>query len=149
VSLVTILDQAADQIREALDNDVWEFQVEPWRVTSPTLPCVDMYYGGLPTALDAAAFGETLEEMSAGFVLVVRLRFSTNDQEGNQDVHYALVDPSDEHCLVQALYDEPTLDGWASDVNLISDSGLTSVQDLDGAAFYGNVWRFLVIPAVS
>lgn len=149
MSLVTILDQAADQIREALDNDVWEFTVEPWRVTSPSLPCVDMYYGGLATAEDAAAHGATFEEMASGFVMVVRLRFSTNDNEGNQDIHLALVDPSDDHCLVQALYDDPSLDGWASDLNLISDSGLTSVQDLDGEAHYGNVWRFLVIPAVS
>lgn len=149
MSLVTIFDQMADQIRTALADGDWDFQVEPWAITSPTPPSIDMYRGQL-TEDDAAAFGATVEDMGAAIVVVVRARVSTNDNEGNQDVLYALADPSDDHCLVQAIYDDNTLDGWASDVHLLSDSGLTVVSSIDGAtAHYGNVWRFLVIPAVS
>jgi hypothetical protein len=148
VSLVAIFDQAADQIRAAVSNDVWDFQVEPWAITTPTPPSIDMYRGELAQE-DAASFGATLEEMSEAFVLVVRARVSTNDYEGNQDVLYALSDPSDEHCLVQALYDDQTLGGLVQSLDLLSDSGLTLVSSLDGAVHYGNVWRFLVIPAWS
>jgi hypothetical protein len=149
VTLVAIFDQAADQIRDAVSNDVWDFQVEPWAITSPTPPAIDMYCGGKADVQDASNFGSIVEEMAEGFVLVIRARVSTNDFEGNQDVLYALSDPSDEHCLVQALYDDATLNGLVQDLHLISDSGLTLVSSLDGAVHYGNVWRFLVIPAWS
>jgi hypothetical protein len=148
VALVDIFDQAADQIRAAVSNDVWTFQVEPWAITSPTPPSIDMYRGELGQQ-DVANMGATFEEMADGVVLVVRARVSTNDFEGNQDVLYALSDPSDDHCLVQALYDDRTLNGHATDVDLLTDSGLTLVTSLDGAVHYGNVWRFLVIPAWS
>lgn len=149
MSLIAIYEQIADQIREALDNDVWTFQVEPWAITTPSPPSVDMYRGEV-TADDAAAFGATLEDMRSSELVVVRARVSTNDGESAQDVLYALADPSDEHCLVQAIYDDPTLDGRATDVHLVSDSGLTLVPGIDGASVhYGNVWRFLLIPAWS
>jgi biotin carboxylase len=149
VSLVAIFEEMADQIRAALPTTSWDFQVEPWAITSPTPPSIDMYRGQV-TEDDAAAFGATVEDMGAAVVVVVRARVSTNDNEGNQDVLYALADPTDDHCLVQAIYDDATLNGWASDVHLLSDSGLTVVTSIDGAtAHYGNVWRFLVIPAVS
>ncbi|MEX2486493.1 MAG: hypothetical protein WD377_02625 [Nitriliruptoraceae bacterium] len=148
MSLVAIFDQAADQIREALANDVWDFQVEPWAITSPTPPSIDMYRGEL--SLNEEGMGETFEKSNPGFVMVVRARVGTNDGEGNQDVLYALADPSDDHCLVQALYDDPTLNGYATDVSLLTDSGLTIVPGvLSPEIHYGNVWRFLVIPAWS
>lgn len=148
MSLVAIFDQAADQIREAVANDVWDFQVEPWAITSPTPPSIDLYRGDSSDP-SLANFAETFEEIAGAFVMVVRARVGTNDGEGNQDVLYALSDPSDQHCLVQALYDEPTLNGLVQDLQLVADSGLTLVSALDGAVHYGNVWRFLVIPAWS
>lgn len=150
LSLVAIFDAFADQIRDALaDSDDWDFQVEPWAITSPTPPSIDMYRGEVTTD-DARAFGATVEEMGEGFVLVVRARVSTNDNEAMQTVLYSLADPEDDLCLVQALYDDPTLGGLASDVHLLSDSGLTLVPAIDNSSVhYGNVWRFLVIPARS
>jgi hypothetical protein len=132
-----------------VSNDVWDFQVEPWAITSPTPPAIDIYYGGRADVQDAGNFGSTVEEMAEGFVMVVRARVGTNDYEGNQDVLYVLSDRTDEHSLVQALEDDPTLNGHAQDVWLISDTGLSLVSALDGAVHYGNVWRFLVIPAWS
>jgi len=149
VSLIAIYEQMATQIREAVANNVWDFQVEPWAITTPSPPSIDMYRGEV-TADDAAAFGATVEDMRSSELVVVRARVSTNDAEAMQDVLYALADPSDDHCLVQAIYDDATLNGRATDVHLVSDSGLTLVPSIDGATVhYGNVWRFLVIPAWS
>jgi len=150
MSLVAIFDRAAEQIRTALTNaGDWDFQVEPWAISSPSPPSIDMYRGEV-TSDDTASFGATLEDMAEGLVLVVRARVSTADYEGNQDVLYALADPEGDHCLVQALYDDSTLNGLATDVHLLTDSGLTLVSNIDGSTIhYGNVWRFLVIPARS
>lgn len=150
MSLVAIFDEFATQIRTALAASTdWEFQVEPWAIASPTPPSIDMYRGA-PDAEDAGAFGGTLEEIGEGFVVVVRARVSTNDFEAMQTVLYSLADPEDDLSLVQALYDDPTLGGLASDVHLLSDSGLTIIPSLDNSTLhYGNVWRFLVIPARS
>lgn len=150
MSLVAIFDEFATQIRTALAASTdWDFQVEPWAIASPTPPSIDMYRGA-PDAEDAGAFGGTLEEIGEGFVVVVRARVSTNDFEAMQTVLYSLADPEDDLSLVQALYDDPTLGGLASDVHLLSDSGLTIIPSLDNSTLhYGNVWRFLVIPARS
>jgi hypothetical protein len=149
VSLVAIYEQMALQIRTAVASSDWDFQVEHRPITSPSLPCIDMYRGEVSLD-DAASFGSTVEDMRESEVVVVRARVSTNDAEAMYDVLITLADPSDAICLVQSVYDDPTLDGRASDVHLLSDSGLTMVVGVDGSTVhYGNVWRFLVLPAWS
>jgi hypothetical protein len=140
----------ADQVRTALENGDWDFQVEPWAITNPTPPSIDIYEGDPATDEESAGFGATAADMQEGFVFIVRARVSTNDHEGNQDVLHALSDPEDDHCLVQAIYDDATLNGLATDTHLLSKSGLSLVPTIEGSSVhYGMLWRFLVIPARS
>lgn len=145
-----LLDAMADQIRTVLTDVDWDFQVEPRMVLNPSAVCIDMYPGDPATDLEVASFAGALEDMSAGFVFNVRARVSPNDHEAGQEILLELGDPASDLSLVQALYDDPTLNGIASDVNLTSESGFTVFTDIDPTKVYlGVLWRFLVIPARS
>ena len=149
-SKVAILEAMADQIREALTAVDWDFQVEPNMVLSPTPPAIDMYPGDPATQAELASFGADASDMAAGFVFNVRARIAPTDHDAGQEVLLELSDPASDLSLVQALYDDPTLGGIASDLNLTSQSGFTLFSDLDPTKVYlGMLWRFLVIPARS
>ena len=149
-SKVAILEAMADQIRDVLTDVDWDFQVEPKMVLSPSPPAIDMYPGDPATDAELASFGATVEDMAAGFVFNVRARISPTDHEAGQELLLELSDPASDLSLVQALYDDPTLGGIASDLNLASETGFTVFQDIDPSkVFLGVLWRFLVIPARS
>lgn len=149
-SKVAILEEMADQIRTALAGADWDFQVEPKMVLSPTPPSIDMFPGDPATEMEFASMGASAEEMAAGFMFNVRARIAPTDHEAGQEVLLELSDPASDLSLVQALYDEPTLGGVASDVSLVSESGFTLFTDVDPAKVYlGVLWRVLVIPARS
>ena len=149
-SKVAIIEAMADQIRTALTGADWDFQVEPKMILSPTPPALDLYPGDPATDSELASFGATAEDMGAGFVFNVRARIAPTDHEAGQEVLLELSDPASDLSLVQALYDDPTLGGVASDLNLLSESGFSAFQDLDPSkVFLGVLWRFLVIPARS
>lgn len=146
-----ILDEMASAIRTVLDTSTdWDFQVEPRMVLSPTPPSVDMFPGDPATDQEIAAFGQFLADMNAGYMVNVRARVAPTDHDAGQDVLLALSDPEDDLCLVQALYDDPTLGGHVADVSLVSETGFTVFTDLDPTKVYlGILWRFLVVPARS
>jgi hypothetical protein len=150
VALSEILDEMADQIRTALAGADWEFQVEPRMVLSPTTPSIDIYPADPARADDLASFGADAADMQRGYWVNVRARVAPNDHESGQEVLLELKDDMSELCLVQALYDDPTLNGQAVDVELDNETGFTLFSDLDPAKVYiGVLWRFLVIPAHS
>jgi hypothetical protein len=145
-----LLDATADKIRTVLTDVDWDFQVEPRMVLNPSGACIDMYPGDPATDFEVASFAGVLEDMAAGFIFNVRARVSPNDHEAGQEILLELGDPASDLSLVQALYDDPTLSGTASDVNLTSESGFTVFTDIDPSKVYlGVLWRFLVIPARS
>ena len=149
-SKVAIAEAMADQIRDVLTGVDWDFQVEPRMVLSPTPPSIDMYPGDPATDAELASFGATVEDMASGFIFNVRARISPTDHEAGQEVLLELSDPASDLSLVHALYDDPTLGGIASDLNLASESGFTLFSDLDPTKVYlGMLWRFVVIPARS
>lgn len=149
-ALATIMDEMADQIRSALAGADWDFQVEPRMVLSPTPPAIDIYPADPARDLDTRAHGQTSEHTEGGHIFNVRARVAPNDHEANQEVLLALMDDEDDLCLVQALYDDPTLGGHASDVSLLNESGFVLVPTIDGANVHiGLIWTFLVIPARS
>ena len=127
----------------------WDIQVEPTMVLNPTPPAIDMYPGD-PSTGTVAGHGETYADIDDGFLLNIRARVSPNDNIANQEVLLELLDPESDISLVQSLYDDPSLGGRASDINLTQTSGFVLVPKVDGSAVHiGVIWSFLVIPARS
>lgn len=128
----------------------WDIQVEPTMILNPSPPAIDMYPADPSTSPDSGSFGETYPEMAEGFWVNVRARVAPNDNIANQEVLLELLDPASDISVVQALYDDPTLNGVAADVNLESTSGFVLVPKVDGSAVHiGVIWRFLILPARS
>ena len=146
--LVNILDEMADQIRAAVvtvtDVDV---QVEPRMVPNPTPPTIDIYPGDSPRDRDTAGFAVDDDE---GWYITVRARVGTADNFAGQDLLLALMDPTNALSVGQALYDEPTLNGYATDLDIVAQTGYIAIPDLDGAATrLGCQWTVRVVPAVT
>lgn len=150
-TLREILEAAADQIRDTMEAESdWAIQVEPSMILNPTPPSIDVYPGPQFYDLSTGGMGATFAAMDEGNRMDVLARVSPNDNIANQEVLVELMDPASDMSLVQALYDDPTLGGLASDVVLESCSGFQPASRWDGGAVYiGVLWRFLVIPARS
>ena len=146
--LIAIMDEMADQVRAAVvtvtDVDV---QVEPRMVPNPTPPTIDIYPGDSPRDRDTAGFAVDDDE---GWYITVRARVGTADNFAGQDLLLALMDPTNALSVGQSLYDEPTLNGYASDLDIVSQTGYIVIPDLDGAATrLGCQWTVRVVPAVT
>jgi hypothetical protein len=151
-SLSSILEAIADQIRDVLDDSTdWTFQVEPGYVANPTPPTIDVFLGDPGRELlESGSFGATDADTAGGEWIIVRARVSPTDASAGQEILVELSDPESELSLVQALYDDPTLGGLASDISLENRSGMVPIPTIDGGAWhFGITWRFLVIPARS
>lgn len=146
--LIDIVDEMADQIRAALaqvtDVDV---QVEPRMVLNPTPPTIDIYPGDSPRDRETASFDNTDDE---GYFITVRARVSTADNEAGQNLLLAFIDPTDSLSVGQALYDEPTLNGYATDLDVVSQTGYGLFPDPAGeGVLLGCQWTVRVLPANS
>ena len=151
-SLASILEAMADQIRDVLDDSIdWTFQVEPGYIANPSPPTVDIFLADPGRELlETDAFGKTDAAAAGGEWINVRARVSPNDKIANQEILVELADPESPLSIVQALYDDPTLNGVAVDLNLENRSGMVPVPTIDGGAWhFGIIWRFLVVPARS
>lgn len=150
-SLREILEAAGDQIRDVMEAEAdWDIQVEPSMILNPTPPTIDMYPGDPSTDGSTASHAATYAQSGEGFWLNIRARVNPNDNIANQEVLLELMDPESDISLVQAIYDDPSLGGHASDINLDSTSGFVLVPKVDGSAVHvGIIWRFLVIAARS
>lgn len=145
-----VLTAMADQIRDALDSTTFPVQVEPKYILSPSPLTVDLYPGDLTLDPATAAFGAVAGEPNSGRFITVRARIGTADFDAAYDVLLSLMDEDDPLCLVQAIYDDPTLGGVASDVNLTEETGLRAYEHPSGeGAHLGCQWTFQTIPARS
>ena len=150
MALSSILDEMADQIRAALAGADWTFQVEPRMVLSPTTPSIDIYPADPARSDDVAGYGADAADMQRGYWVNVRARVAPTDHEASQEILLELKDDMSTLCLVQAVYNDPTLNGQAVDVELDNETGFTLFSDIDPSKVYiGVLWRFLVIPAHS
>lgn len=136
----------ADQIRETVETvtDV-DVQVEPNMVLSPTPPTVDIYPGDPSRDALSAAFDD-----DGGYLLTVRARVNTADQDAGQDLLIAFMDDEDDLCLGLAVVDDPTLGGHASSVDIRDVSGYRLYEHPSGeGAYLGFQFTAIVIPAKS
>jgi hypothetical protein len=146
--LIDVLDEMADQIRAAVvavtDVDV---QVEPRMVLNPTPPCIDVYPGDSPRDRESAAMDDGDDE---GYFITVRARVSTADNFAGQDLLLAFIDPTNDLSIGQALYDEPTLNGYASDLDIVAQTGYALFPDPGGeGSLLGCQWTVRVLPVDS
>ncbi len=145
--MVDLMDEMAAQIRNAYTSvtDV-DVQVEPRLVINPTPPCIDIYPGDPSRDTESAAF----DDLTGGYLFTVRARVSTADSEAGQDLLLAFMDDTNDLCLVQALEDEPTLNGLADDLSVRGVTGYVLFPDLGGdGALLGCQWTVLVLAANS
>jgi hypothetical protein len=122
-------------------------QVEPRMIPNPTPPTIDIFPGDTPRDRESAAMADWDDD---GYFITVRVRVATADNFAGQDLLLAFVDPTDPLSIGQALYDEPTLNGYAADLDIVAQTGYIAIPDLDGAATrLGCQWTVRVLPANS
>jgi hypothetical protein len=145
--LLDIMDAMADQIRSVVDDvtDV-DVQVEPRLNLNPTPPSIDIYPGDLARDQPSAAF----DDISGGYLLTVRARVSTADNEAGQALLLAFMDDTNDLSIGQALADDTTLNGYASSLDVTSQTGYVLFPDPGGeGALLGCQWTVLVLAGNS
>lgn len=148
VSLVRVKAELIASLRSFYEDVEPAIAVENGYIVSPgETPIVDVYRGATPSRdSETATIGDEL----GGYVLTVRVRITMADAEASQEILDELADDDGEYSLVQAIYSDPTLAGYATDVDIRSFSGLTVYQDLAGLAkWLGFSYEVLVIAAQS
>lgn len=144
-SLEALAGVLRDDIGAALASDGVDCQIEPRFVRSPSeSPCIDMYAG--PRSGLSAAFGD----ISGSYVINVRTRVTTADNESAQDILTDLADDQNAICVAAALESDPTLNGWVSSLVVDPDS-FSGIQDFSypGQEMLGFTWRVLIEQAFS
>lgn len=142
MSLVTILDELAVQIADAVGDDV---QVISRMNFNPTPPSIDMYPGDSVSDDQTAAF----DDDTGGWFITVRARVGTSDNEAGQDDLLEFMDDEGTRSIALAVLDDPTIGGTATSADISSQTGYMLVPTPDGGAYLGCLWTFLIIPARS
>ena len=140
-----IVTAMADQIRSVVDSSGFPIQVEPQYVIVPTPLTVDIYPGDVSRDADTRAFGD-----DGGYLFTVRARINTPDFDSAYDALLSLMDDDDALCLALALLDGPTLNGYASSVDVRDPTGLRAFETPNGdGAYLGFQFTAIVLPAHS
>lgn len=145
--LMEIMDELAEHLRDwvSLVTDV-DVQVEPRLILNPTPPSIDIYPGDLARDLPTAAF----DDISGGYLLTVRARVSTADSTAGQDLLLSFMDDQSTLSLGAAILDDPTLNGYASSVDITSQTGYVIYPDSGGeGALLGCQWTVIVLAGAS
>lgn len=127
--LSDLMTAMADQIRGVLvaANEL-DVQVEPRWILNPTPLAIDVLPGDLSRDPDSAAFGD----ISGAYVLTVRARINTPDFDEAWDILMDLMDDNHDLSLAQAVLDDPTLNGYATSVDLRDFTGLRGYETPSG-----------------
>lgn len=144
--LIDVMEAMADQIRSVMEEttDI-AVQVEPQMVLSPTVPSIDIYPGDVARFADSRAFPD-----DGGYQFTVRARVTTADTTAGQVLLLAFMDDTDPLCIGLALVDDPTLNGYASSVDIRDVSGYRLYEHPSGeGAYLGFQFTAIVIPAES
>lgn len=141
-----ILDEMATVVRTAVSTLTFPIQVERGMVLNPTPPTIDVYVTDPARDLRSGGFGD----IAGGYQVTVRARVHTADNDAAQDLLISFMDDTDDLCLPLAVLEDPTLNGVAVSVNLISASGHRAYETPDGLnAHLGCQFDFVVHPARS
>jgi hypothetical protein len=138
--LVTLMEQMADIIRNTLTDVTLPVQVEPRMIFNPTCPSIDIYPANPSREQEAAGMGE----MAGAYLFTVRARFNMEDTDSGQDLALALMNEADPLCLGWALFDDQTLNGYASSVGIGDPSGFLAFDP-----HMGVTWLVEVLAADS
>lgn len=145
-SLWEITTEIADTIRAVLAADATfvDCQVEPGLVLQPTPPTIDVYPADPSTGVESQAFGDVVGED----VIIVQARVAANDADANQQILAELMDWASAFSITSAVTDDETLNGLATSVHLVNQTGFMGIPTIDGMALYlGAQWTFSVIRA--
>lgn len=124
-----IIVELADQVRTVLVAvDDIPVQVEPQYVLNPSPLTVDLYPGDPHRETDAAGF----DDISGGYLITVRARINTPDFDAAYDVLLSLMDDMDDLSLAAAVLSDPTLNGYASSVDVRDFTGLRAYEHPSG-----------------
>lgn len=141
-----LLDQLATTVRAVVVLSDFDVQVEPRMVLNPSPPTVDMYPGDPFRDPQTAGF----DDLDGAYVLTVRARVHTADDDAGQDLLLAFMDDENALSIQVALEDDQTLNGLATQVVAADNTGYRIYQDVSGAgAWLGCEWRVLLIRAES
>lgn len=144
--LVDVVDALADQIKEALAGFEYGVQVQGRYVINPSPPTIDIYPGDPERGNESEAFGD----IGGEYRLTVRARIGTADYDAGYDFLLALMDDDDDLSLAQAIFDDPTLNGYATTVDVREQSGLRAYEHPSGeGALLGFQLTVIVIAAHS
>jgi hypothetical protein len=141
-----ILGAVADSIRAVMATSDLEVQVEPRMILNPTCPSIDVFPGDPAREHQAVA----MDDYAGSWLVTVRARIHTADHASGQDVLLSFMDDVDDLSVAAAVLDNPTLDGYASSIDLTSLSGYMLFPTIDGSGVHlGAQWVFTIIPAYS
>jgi hypothetical protein len=144
--MMELMDEMADQIRNALSVAAYEVQVEPRLVLNPTPPCIDIYPGDIGRDEPSAAF----DDLSGAYLFTLRARVSTADHTAGQDLLLAFMDDANQLSLARALDDDPTLNGYATSLDVRGQTGYIVYPDAGGeGVLLGCQWQVMVLAAQS
>lgn len=143
-----IMDEMAAQIRDVLDDvTTVKVEVEPRMNLTPNVPSIDIFPADSPRDFEVGAFSVNDDR---GYFINVRARVSTVDQESGQDLLLSFIDPTSTLSIGQALYDDPSLNALASDLDIVAQTGYTIFPTLDGTgAYLGCQFTVRVFPVDS
>lgn len=140
-----ILDEITTAVRAELASLTFPIQVERGMVLNPTPPTVDIYVTDPSRDFTTAAYGD----VAGAYQITLRARVTTADNDAGQDLLISFMDDTDPLCLPLALLTDPTLNGTAASVDLVSVSGHRAYETPSGDAHLGAQWDFIVTPARS
>lgn len=147
MSLLNVTEELASTLEAAFAavTDI-SIQVSPRRLFNPTPPSLDIYPADPFRSTDEAGYGD----VSGALLFTVRARVHTADTDAGQDLLLAMMDDQDALCVAQAILDEPTLNGYAQDVDVDGPTGHRMYVDPGGdGAYLGVEWTVRVIQALS
>jgi hypothetical protein len=141
-----IMDALASQIQAALcgtaDPAIEQLQVDGRLIISPTPPAIDIYPG------DPFQEQASFKPGDKTFNFIVRVRVSTADDEGGQDLLLSMMDPTAATSLAKAIEANRTLGNVVGNVLVEGPSGFGVFPEASGTggSLLGCTWTATVYP---
>lgn len=147
-TLGEIMDALASQIDVQIgsagtsDPLIENLQVESRLVSNPTPPSIDIYPAD--PFMEALAYGKGNKRLN----FTVRVRVSTAEQEGGQDLLLSMMDPRSPTSVELAILTDSTLAGKVEDLVVTGPSAFGIFPDAgpNSGALLGCVWTVGVLP---
>lgn len=146
-SLLDLIAELADTLREAITPAIEDIQVEPRRTLNPTPPSIDIYPAEQQFRGDD---GEGFGEVSGSVNLTIRARVNTTDHDAAQDFLIELNDEISDIGVAAIVEEDQTLNGLATSVEVTFASGIGFYEDIPGTgALPGCHWTVKILRAFS